>query len=87
LRLTPAQRQRNDEGATTLTKLTHDQIRALLLAEFTYWQTASEKSDELAVISIGALGAVSNVLAAMEGHPAPWHPQPAPQPRGEELQL
>jgi hypothetical protein len=45
------------------------QILSLLRSEFNYWQDAPVDHG----IIIGATGAVSNVMAAVVGHPAPWH--------------
>lgn len=48
----------------------------LLRAEFMYWRDfgdAGDADDTQRTIALGATGAVSNVLAAVMDHPAPWH--------------
>jgi len=54
----------------------------LLRAEFQYWQGVSDAKDADAdqqLIVLGATGATSNVMAAVMGHPAPWHGYKAPK--------
>jgi hypothetical protein len=54
--------------------ITEQEVREILLSEFGYWSVDKETDDEeMSSIRIGATGAVSNVLAAVMGHPAPWH--------------
>lgn len=51
-------------------------VREILLAEFAYWNDDQPGDDEaMSAIRMGATGAVSNVLAALTGRPAAWHPQ------------
>ena len=44
-------------------------IVKIILAEFSYWKEADVDQ------SIGGMGAASNILAAIKGHRAPWHPK------------
>jgi hypothetical protein len=46
---------------------------AIALAEMEYWKKAP---DECAEQAIGAIGAASNIYAAIHGARAPWHPKP-----------
>ena len=58
-------------GSTVwLSGLDLNDIIAIVLAEFTYWKEADIDQ------SIGGMGAASNILAAIKGHRAPWHPKP-----------
>lgn len=51
------------------------ELRDVLLAEYSYWHNTDVTGDvDQQAIAIGAMGAVSNVLGALAGHPAPWHP-------------
>jgi hypothetical protein len=55
----------------------------LLMAEYGYWRDAGDKDsadDTQSAISLGAMGAVSNVMAALNGAPAPWHRPAKPSP-------
>jgi hypothetical protein len=51
----------------------------LLQSEFNYWNDGkpdrelSIKPEVFGAIQIGATGAIANVIAALNGHPAPWH--------------
>lgn len=42
-------------------------------AEYKHWADAPE---EAAVMAIGATGAAANILCAINGFRAPWHPEP-----------
>lgn len=55
--------------------MSEDEIRKIVLDEFRYWrdQEPAEESTSHELIVIGAMGAASNILAAISGHPAPWH--------------
>ena len=44
-------------------------IVEIILAEFSYWKEADVDQ------SPGGMGAASNILAAIKGHRAPWHPK------------
>ena len=46
-------------------------IVEIILAEFSYWKEADVDQ------SIGGMGSASNILAAIKGHRAPWHPEAA----------
>ena len=56
-----------------------EEFTRLLLSEFKYWNRSTDESDPQGTdsikqaIGIGATGAISNVLAAINGHPAEWH--------------
>ena len=54
--------------------MNQDEFLQLLAAEYAYWRDRSDGDDTTASIAIGAMGAVSNVMAALLGRPAPWHP-------------
>lgn len=45
------------------------EVRRIILAEFSYWSDLDVDD----AITLGATGAASNILAAVTGHPAPWH--------------
>jgi hypothetical protein len=49
------------------------EFRRLLMAEYAYWHDQPDGDPDQAAIYMGAMGAVSNVLAATAGSPAPWH--------------
>lgn len=49
---------------------TIEEVKAIVLAEFKYWKDANVD------VSIGAVGAVANIFAALNGAYAPWHPKP-----------
>lgn len=48
----------------------------LVLAEYKYWRDAEVRDDglDLAQICMGATGACANIVAAVYGRRAPWHP-------------
>lgn len=48
---------------------TVEEVSAIVLAEFDYWK------DSNTVPAIGAVGAAANILAAIHGARAPWHPK------------
>jgi hypothetical protein len=54
------------------------QLINLLSSEYAYWRDA--QGDDIEGVRMGAMGAVANVLAAIAGHPAPWHKAPAQVP-------
>jgi hypothetical protein len=61
----------------------------LLHAEFLYWQRSGDEptaDDTQAAIAMGATGAVSNVIAAVMNHPAPWHEKEHPHGAAAQLQ-
>ena len=61
--------------------MTDYEIRELVMSEYAYWREASEKenADEAASnIALGAMGATSNLIVALFGHRASWHPKPQP---------
>lgn len=45
----------------------------ILMKEFAYWRDRPEGSVAAPGTEIGAMGAIANVIAAIHGHPAPWH--------------
>ena len=52
------------------------EIKEILLAEYRYWRDASESNPNIQEFTIGAMGALANVIAAaFYGHRAPWHPK------------
>jgi len=51
---------------------TVEEIRQIVLAEYKYW---NEAGDSVFLQALGAIGAAANILAAIDGHRAPWHPQ------------
>jgi hypothetical protein len=54
--------------------MTKEQLREIILDEFRYWR--DEKTDvgvAVELMQLGIIGSLSNVLAALEGFPAPWH--------------
>lgn len=61
--------------------LTLEQRRflAIVMAEYAYWRNAniaegkSELSDIADGITMGAVGATANIVAALAGHPSEWH--------------
>lgn len=58
--------------------MTIEEAREIILAELRYWKSAP---DTLDLPSLGAIGALSNVLCAIDGiHRAPWHPQTKEEP-------
>lgn len=54
---------------------TPEEIEAIILAEFAYWR---EAPDNIAMNAMGAMSATANILCAIHGHRAPWHPKAAP---------
>lgn len=58
-----------------------EEIIAIVRAEYEYWKKSPGD------IGISAVGACANILAAIEGFRAPWHPKfdpsPAPKPPQE----
>lgn len=55
--------------------MTQEQIVSILRSEFLYWNDSETDLPQPAedAIRIGAVCAVSNVIAAIYGKPAPWH--------------
>jgi hypothetical protein len=49
-----------------------EEVRAIVLAEYRYWSTAPEN---VQMQAMGAIGAAANILAAINGFRAPWHPK------------
>lgn len=49
-------------------------------AEYKHWVDSPE---QLATIAIGATGAAANILCAINGFRAPWHPKPGERPVGQ----
>ena len=49
-----------------------EDLRAILLAEYGYWR------ESRGAAAIGAVGACANILGALLGHRAPWHPPVTP---------
>ena len=74
--------------------MNREQFLELLASEYAYWRDRPAGDETASDIQIGAMGAVSNVMAAVCGHLAPWHrsdktaapaeekppPPPRPQP-------
>ena len=63
--------------------ITVAEIDEIAMSEFKYWRnapdsnTGSAATDAIAdAMSMGAMGAASNLIAAIHGQRAPWHPQP-----------
>jgi hypothetical protein len=58
--------------------MTPEEIEAIVLAEYKYWRAAAAKSDDDTVewIAAGCMAATANILCAIHGHQAPWHPKP-----------
>jgi hypothetical protein len=54
-----------------------ERVRQIILAEYTYWRDEDDGADhskgDLIPICTGAMGALSNVLAALEGIPQTHH--------------
>lgn len=50
-------------------------VREILLAEFRYWNSQIDPLKGPTDAQLGAIGSVTNVMAALIGHPMPWHPQ------------
>lgn len=50
-----------------------EDVAAICLAEYKYWR---ESSESVALQAMGAMGAAANILCAIQGHRAPWHPKP-----------
>ena len=50
-----------------------DQIRGIVLDEFRYWRDAKPAEPETGndLIAMGAIGAYSNIMAAIKGMPRP----------------
>lgn len=44
-----------------------DWVLNVVLREFAYWRDSESPA------AVGAVGASANILAALMGHPAPWH--------------
>jgi hypothetical protein len=61
----------------SMTEPTAAEIREIVMAEYRYWRTAAEKGehDEVEWIAAGCMAASANILCAIYGHRAPWHPQ------------
>lgn len=53
---------------------------AIAAAEFQYWQKAPGD------VGTSGTGAAANILCAINGFRAPWHPKPCPSPDNETLQ-
>lgn len=53
-------------------QLSHNEVRDIVLAEYQYWRAVTEPDVEW--FAAGCMAACSNILAAMGGHRAPWHP-------------
>lgn len=63
-------------------------IRTIVLAEYEHWRVASDDDDDkLSLIAMGAMGACSNILAALDlGALQRWHTrQPGSQHDGPGL--
>lgn len=56
-------------------------IEAIVVAEFRYWRSACSEDEHVTCMEMGAMGACANILAAIHGHPASWHPTLEPEPR------
>lgn len=46
---------------------------AIVAAEYAYWRDQPEQAGEM---SMAAMGAAANILCAINGFRAPWHPKP-----------
>lgn len=65
----------NSDGAAApcAGQAVRERIRLILLAEFRYWNESEPADAQATAVRVGAIGAISNVMAALCGHPAPWH--------------
>ena len=57
--------------------MTQEEIEAIVLAEYNYWNKVDD------VIAIAAVGACANIYAALKGFPAPWHKEYQRKPNDE----
>ncbi len=72
-------------GATCSADPSVQEIQEIILAEYRYWRDAAKTSDEDTVewIAAGCMAASANILCAIYGHRAPWHPPVKPNARTE----
>lgn len=53
------------------------EVEAIINAELHYWNNAEcDGNTTLEAMSVAAVGACSNIIAAIHGMRAEWHPQP-----------
>lgn len=66
--------------------MSEEEIKAIVLAEYTYWRDVSAQTED-ETVSFGAMmtaAGCANILAAMFGHRAPWHPPNRTTKKGTE---
>ena len=69
--------------------MTPEEIEAIVMAEYKYWRDAFPDNEDLMLdaITMGATGACANIIGAIHGHRAAWHPQQLPSLSPQPLAL
>lgn len=65
-----------------------DAITAIVQAEFCYWRTSDAEhsgTDDFDLIAMGCMSACANIISALHGHLAPWHPGYEPKQNAADL--